>query len=289
MWSYVDSSWPLIGTFGSAVMYKPGKVLKCGGTAQPGSDENLTAVIDLNDPSETGGEWLFVDSMEYERRHHNLVLLPTGEILAVGGERDADPDPDNEDWVPVMPAELFDPNDPVPHWEELAPMIGDPRDHHSTAVLLASAKVLVCGGDEHPESQTTYESAEIFSPPYLFLPGGDDAPRPVIGYAPRVVTYGSDFSVILSSGSPVGATQIGKVSFVRLGSTTHGFDMDQRYVPLAFQVDPSQLPAQPSTLIVQAPADGSYAPPGYYMLFVVSDAGVPSIAKYVRLYEPASI
>ncbi|MEE9130905.1 MAG: galactose oxidase-like domain-containing protein [Phycisphaerales bacterium] len=53
-------------------------------------------------------------------------------------------------------------------------------------------------------------------------------------------------------------------------------------MPLVFQVDSSQTNA----LIVEAPADGNIAPPGYYMLFLISDDGVPSVAEYVRLYDP---
>ncbi len=94
--------------------------------------------------------------------------------------------------------------------------------------------------------------------------------------------YGSNFSVILSGASEVPLAEIDKVSFVRLGSVTHGFNMDQRYVPLEFQVDPAQL----STLIVEAPADANLAPPGYYMLFLISDDGAPSVAKYVQLIPP---
>ena len=67
---------------------------------------------------------------------------------------------------------------------------------------------------------------------------------------------------------------------MRLAWTTHCFDQNQRYVPLVFEVDQA---AQAPTLIVEAPTDGTLAPPGYYMLFLISDDGVPSVAKYVRL------
>ena len=36
-------------------------------------------------------------------------------------------------------------------------------------------------------------------------------------------------------------------------------------------------------LSVQAPANANLAPPGYYMLFIVNSAGVPSVAKFVRI------
>ena len=41
--------------------------------------------------------------------------------------------------------------------------------------------------------------------------------------------------------------------------------------------------ASGKTLAVTAPAASEIAPPGYYMLFVFDAAGVPSIARIVRL------
>ncbi|MEE9129336.1 MAG: galactose oxidase-like domain-containing protein [Phycisphaerales bacterium] len=265
------------GAADSAVTYEPGKVLKCGGTA--GGDR--TDVIDFTQPTPA---WDEVGLMKEVRRRHNLVLLPDGKILAIGGEQ-ADP-PGSGDFVPVFDAEWFDPDAPEPMWQRLAAMTR-PRAGHSTAVLLPDGKVLACGGrDADFPDELTSKSGEIFSPPYLFLPGGTepDAPRPEIGFAPTAVSYGSVFSVILTSGSPVGATEIDKVSLVRLAALTHGFDQNQRYVPLTFQ--PHLL--QPDTLTVDAPANANLAPQGYYMLFLISDDGVPSIAKYVKLVPPAT-
>jgi hypothetical protein len=37
------------------------------------------------------------------------------------------------------------------------------------------------------------------------------------------------------------------------------------------------------TLKLSTPKDGSWAPPGYYMLFVVNNDGVPSIAKIIQV------
>ena len=98
------------------------------------------------------------------------------------------------------------------------------------------------------------------------------------------MAYGTNFDVYLSTGSPVSRNEIEKVTLVRLGATTHGFDQNQRYMSLPVQIDISR----PNALVVEAPANGTYAPPGYYMLFLISDDGAPSIAKYVRLFEAPS-
>jgi hypothetical protein len=61
------------------------------------------------------------------------------------------------------------------------------------------------------------------------------------------------------------------VSLVRLGSTTHGVDMDQRYVPLDF-LDLSGLNyTVTKEILFTAPANSAIAPPGYYMLWVLTE------------------
>jgi hypothetical protein len=52
--------------------------------------------------------------------------------------------------------------------------------------------------------------------------------------------------------------------------------MDQREVGLSFT-------AGSGTLTVTAPPNGEIAPPGYYMLFLVNNAGVPSVADFVQV------
>jgi PKD repeat protein len=57
--------------------------------------------------------------------------------------------------------------------------------------------------------------------------------------------------------------------------------MDQRLVGLSYS-------AGPGVLDVTAPPNGNVAPPGYYMLFLVNSAGVPSVATFVQLTTPAA-
>jgi hypothetical protein len=56
--------------------------------------------------------------------------------------------------------------------------------------------------------------------------------------------------------------------------------MDQRLVGLSFT-------AASGVLTVTAPPNGNIAPPGYYMLFALNSAGVPSVATFVRV-EPGA-
>jgi hypothetical protein len=53
-------------------------------------------------------------------------------------------------------------------------------------------------------------------------------------------------------------------------------DFDQRFINLSFT-------ASSKTLNVTMPVNANTAPPGYYMLFVFNSAGVPSVAKIIKL------
>ena len=61
-----------------------------------------------------------------------------------------------------------------------------------------------------------------------------------------------------------------------LGATTHGNDMNQRHVELA-------VSALPGGIAAVAPPSANVAPPGHYMLFLLSADGVPSEAKIITV------
>jgi hypothetical protein len=71
------------------------------------------------------------------------------------------------------------------------------------------------------------------------------------------------------------------VVLMKAGSVTHSFDMDQRYVGLT-------LTAASGSLTVTGPPNSNIAPPGYYMLFLVNQAGTPSLASWVQVSGPAA-
>ena len=74
------------------------------------------------------------------------------------------------------------------------------------------------------------------------------------------------------------AASIVKASFVRLGVITHGVNTSQVFYP-------ATVTSGSGTVTIQAPP-GSYAPPGYYMLFLLNGAGVPSVASILRITLP---
>src|SRR5947207_4143440 len=134
-----------------------------------------------------------------------------------------------------------------------------PRLYHSAALLLPDGRVLTTGGDDITQ-------VELYSPPYLFA-----GARPSITAVPAAVSFGQSFFVQTPD-----AANIAKVTWIRLGSVTHAFDMNQRINSLSF----SQAPGG---LNVVAPSNPNLAPPGHYLLFILNANGVPSIAKIVQL------
>ena len=234
--------------YGSSVLYDIGKVLIAGGANPPIS---TTEIIDLNSPSPS---WQLTAPMNNPRRHLNATLLPNGKVLITGGTSGAGFDNNN---TPVHAAEMWDPV--AKAWTVMASN-AKYRGYNSASLLLPDARVISSGGDAGGAN------LEIYSPPYLF-----QGPRPTITTAPNAVTYGQSFTV-----NTPDAASISLVTLLRLGSVTHAFDMDQRILRPAF----SQATG---ALNITAPSDPNLCPPGYYMLFILNSAGVPSVAAIMRI------
>ena len=233
--------------YGSSVMYDDGKVLVMGGVDPPTS---AAEVIDLNAATPA---WRLVGSMAFARRHLNATLLPDGKVLVTGGTSGPG---FNNDTTPVFAAEMWDPA--TESWTTMASAQA-PRLYHSAALLLPDGRVLTTGGDDITQ-------VELYSPPYLFA-----GARPTITSAPAVVSFGQSYFVETPD-----AANIAKVRWIRLGSVTHAFNMNQRINSLSF----SQAPGG---LNVVSPSNPNLAPPGHYLLFILNANGVPSIAKIVQL------
>jgi Galactose oxidase-like, Early set domain/Glyoxal oxidase N-terminus/PKD domain len=236
------------------------KVLSMGG------DDPATATAEIIDLSASTPSWRSTAPMSLPRIQMNAVILPTGKVLALGGSA-INEDPNTAS----LAADLFDPAS-----ETWAPAGAGqyPRLYHSVGLLLPDATVWVAGSN--PVRGSYEEHMEIYSPAYLFTVDGSGnvipASRPTITKIPTEIGYGTKFN--LETPNP---TDISSAVLVRPGSPTHSFDMEQRLVSLVFQ------PGLNGTVKTSAPPNGSIAPPGYYMLFLINQAGVPSEAKFIHL------
>jgi len=248
----------------SCAEVRPDLFMKSGGDQQP----TLTGLLQLDANGNTTG-WQGVSGM-LPRVDHSTITLPGGRVLVTGGDAIRK----NTALAQRQP-QVFDPI--ARTWS--APLAPDPaiRGYHSTAVLLPDARVLSWGGFI---GNTPKDSAEIYSPPYLFSDAaGTLAARPEITAVQDTIAWGQTFTLCTCQ-----ATNLASMALIRPGSPTHAFDQNARYVPLSFQRDPSG-----TFYAVAAPPDGGAAPPGDYMLFVVDTAGVPSVARWVRVRGGAAV
>jgi hypothetical protein len=254
-------------TYGSSVLlpltpdnnYDPQVLILGGGNT-------ATATTELIDLGASSPSWSWGPQMSQPRIEMDAVILPTGKVLALGGSGS-----DEDASTASLNADLYDPDS---NSFSSAGANTYPRLYHSVALLLPDATVWIAGSNP---SRGTWEShMESYQPAYLFNGDGSLATRPTIGSAPSTIAWGAQFSV-----STPDAANISKTVLVRAGSSTHAFDMDQRLVGMSFTQGSG-------TLTVTAPPNSKIAPPGYYMLFLINNNGVPSVAAWVLLNGSSS-
>lgn len=249
-------------TYGTSVLlplkpsdnYDPKVIIMGGGNP-------ATYTTEIIDMGASTPAWQYGPNMSQARIEMNAVILPNGKVLAVGGSVN-----DEDTSTASLHADLYD---PVSNTFSSAGANAYPRLYHSVALLLPDATVWLAGGN--PSRGTYVHQMEIYKPGYLFNSDGTSATRPSITGAPGAVGYGDTFTVTTPD-----AANISSVILVRDGSVTHAFGMDQREVALSFT-------AGSGALTVTSPPNGNIAPPGYYMLFLLNQAGVPSVASFVQV------
>ncbi|HKY50205.1 MAG TPA: galactose oxidase early set domain-containing protein, partial [Candidatus Limnocylindria bacterium] len=159
------------------------------------------------------------------------------------------------------------------HWTRGATHVRA-RMYHSVAMLLPDATIVTgAGGSPGPQ---TNPNTEIYYPPYLFKKdgSGDFAPRPVIEAAPSsALSWNQPFHVKVSAG-----TSVSRVTLLRTGAITHAFNPNQQLIEMPFAQDGQRVELVTPALAVDAP-------PGFYLLFVFDQAGVPSVARFLRLMD----
>lgn len=249
---------------GNAVLYAPGTIMKTGGaTAYQDVDARVeTYVIQLNGSVSVKK----IAPMAYRRAFASAVILPNGQVVVIGGQTHPVPFSDN---TAILVPELWDPDTQV--FRQLKPM-ATARVYHSTAILLPDGRVFSGGGGQCGSGcGANHLTTEILTPPYLLNADGSAAARPSITAAPATGALGGTLAVTTSS--PV-------ASFVlmRLSSITHTVNNDQRRVPLQIASTSGT-----TTYTLAVPSDSGVVLPGYYMLFALDAAGVPSVSKTLRI------
>ena len=239
--------------------YANGSVLQAGG-ARGSTMERSISIFEISSTA-----WFNAD-LGVRRRFPGTVLLPDGKVLVVSGY----------DYNPVGQNPFLG----NAHYLDLRPPASlatgtaaapEVRGYHNIALLLPDGRVLIGGGRSRGSSQGDPEDEKpnfrYLLPPYLAQAGS----RPVITAAPASIGYGSAFTVEFSGGP------VSEVVLMGLGSMTHAIDMNQRYAQL-------EITGQTASAVqVTGPANVQTAAPGHYMLFVLNESRIPSVARFVRV------
>ena len=262
------------GTVVLLPLYPPSyatSVIALGGGGSP-----ALATTKVVNPSTATASTIWSDgpNMVTGRIELGAVLLPNGKLLVHGGSL-SNETPDTLG----KKAEIYDPaTNAFP--PEGAGTAAYSRLYHSTSLLLPDARVVSMGGNSGNRGR--YLGAiEIYTPSYLY--DADDrlitTDRPHIVSAPTgPLGYNAGFAVDYTSSSAIASAVL-----VRPGAVTHAFDMEQRMVGLCGPAPQPACSGSGGTLNLTTPPNGNVAPPGFYMLFLLDAAGVPSVAKFIEL------
>jgi hypothetical protein len=238
-------------------------ILGGGGIGDSPEATARTDIVDLMAPNphyEPGPD------LRRPTRYPNAVILPDDTVLVTGGSngyrgRGAS---DNHDAL------IFHP-DTRSFTAADEPAVG--RDYHSGALLLPSGQVLTFGGnplfsDKLDSTPAPFEQRlELYSPPYLF----QDGKRPALDSGPVRVQRGT--TPFFHSGDAAGIT---RARLVRPGSATHVTNVDQRSIEL-------DVTKADGGVSLSFPAQPGLVPPGWYMLFVLDERGVPSTGRWIQV------
>jgi hypothetical protein len=229
-----------------------------------GSGSAAVATVERINFSEPAPAWQKLTDLIRTADQNNVVILPDGKLLIVGGRATG---------VNTLHYQMYDPTDGSRTDLVESPV---PRHDHSTALLMPNGGVWVMGGNRvqlitgpGANENLALPVMEFYRPPYFFK-----GPRPNIEKAPHRLHYGKTFEVRVKGG------EIGSVAILRTGPTTHNWTWANRYVELPFKA------GKHGRLEVTAPPLPGLAIAGDYLLFVVNADGVPSEGNHIRMKLP---
>jgi hypothetical protein len=286
---------PPVRFYASSVLLPTGDVIISGGVKTPGYDQSgidnfSVKTVEEYRPSNQGqaDSWdVGPDAHETRGYHSGALLMPDGRVWTAGSEWEwtkkvpatcnsnvaASANPVN---IPVVSSTGF-----VVGSVAVIDTINSGKQESQTITAIPDGTHVTVKklNNSHDGTTTAFPivdtignatpnlAIELFEPYYY--PVGDRVS--ITTPPPASVTYGQTLP-------PVQFTPlktIARVVFMRCGSATHAFDGDQRYVSVPFT-------QTATSLTVTAPPDGTVAPPGYYMLWLVDGDNLPcKLAPFV--------
>lgn len=245
------------------------RLLNVGGydpdEADAKDDVKATSTIESIDFASSNPKWAQQSSgLHIGRSYSNTVTLPDGNAVVVGGGAGkigkkinyavrADHKNRRVELLNLKTGRT-----------RLGPYEVEDRAYHSTALLLPDGRVWSAGDDANPNNLN--DTAEIYSPPYLFR-----GARPKVTSAPRSLRLGTRFTIRTRGRNGRRAVLMAPQAI------THGAEMNGRTVEL------KTVSRRGSRMTLALTGNAAIAPPQWYMLFVIGDRGVPSVARWVKV------
>lgn len=266
------------------------------------AEGDQTGTVEVMDFTDANPQWQIVGSILQPLATTKAVLLPDGKVLIGQGVNrspncSVDGRPCTFEEREGHHFQMFDPA--TASITKLAKTTVS-RGLHGTATLLPDGSVFFAGENREalvrPDDPSfpllsSYAGllprgdpdlgvpvGQLFFPPYLFKSDGSLAARPVIETAPVEISYRGHFDITVA-GDP---RQIASVVMLRSDHNTHSLTTGDRYVKLAFH---QKGDVRKRELRVRTPKVAAQAVPGIYLLFVLNNDGVPSLAKRVDLKQ----
>ncbi|WP_274564771.1 glyoxal oxidase [Streptomyces spiramyceticus] len=267
---------------------RPDKFMRNYGSAVPlpagfkGPNSVLVLGGNRDDPNTyqlAGGKWKTKEARAFGRTQDDTLILPDGNLLTVNGAYDIR-DYGNGQYNPNADLKYrqTEMRDEGGDWK-LGPAQRLPRGYHSNAVVLPDGRIMVTGDEAQqiandPDISDDMDgSIEIYEPAYLH-----NGERPDLTAVPRrTLGYDSRFRVLTSA-----PEDVKRAVLLAPTTATHSVNFSQRHLEVRIKSRGD------GALELQAPPSAEAAPPGYYMLFLLNEEGVPSTAKFVSFGPPAA-
>jgi hypothetical protein len=237
-------------------------VIGGGGVGESRRSSARTRLVDLKakKPRFTDGP-----SLGRGTRYPQSSILPDDTVLVSGGSEDYR----GRSGSDILEARLYDPEENA--FRRVAdPLVG--RNYHSGSLLLPDGRVMFFGSDPlfadpaNSRPGVFEQRIEIYTPPYLF-----QGERPVVEDGPRTLRRGGTATFR----SP-DAGRLATARLIRPSASTHVTDVDQRSVAL-------ELEKSSGKVTVTVPENRNLVQPGWYMLFLTDQDGVPATARWVKV------
>lgn len=244
-----------------------------------GDSDRSTDRIDIIDLSEPNPQFTPLGKLDKPTRYPTLVTQPTGSLFVTGGATDYRGRGDSN----ILESYNLNPDGTLDRMAD--PRVG--RNYHSGGVLLPTGQILTTGSDPLFENRDNTlpgkfdKRIEIFTPPYLFQADDQPVVRPTITGGPEQGIIHRYQPATFTVGSSDTSAVVPKITNARLllpGAFTHATDTNQRMIELTMTQDPMN-----GSVTVTLPENQTLTPPGFYMLFLVDDRGMPSVASWVQV------